>query len=98
MLVIVNLTEELEKEVDHDERVFSGLVLIGHFRGVFQSICDLHKWISIHWEPILEGCVQIYLHTQGFFAVVFENEGDRNKILCRNQWCWEDNCPLMLKP
>lgn len=54
MSIIVNLAEELEKEVDHNERVFSGLGLIGHFTGLWPSLCDLHTWIFVHWEPILE--------------------------------------------
>ncbi|GLJ24884.1 hypothetical protein SUGI_0475970 [Cryptomeria japonica] len=96
--IIVNKTEEVEKEVDHNERVFSRLGLIGCFRGLWPSLGDLHKWISAHWEPILDGCVQIYPHSQGFFVVVFENEKDRDKLLCDCQWCWEDSRSLMLKP
>ncbi|GLJ10527.1 hypothetical protein SUGI_0129800 [Cryptomeria japonica] len=94
--VTVTLTEEVEKEMDHNVRVFSGLGLIGCFRGVWPSLGDLHKWIFVHWKPIVTSCVQIYPHARGFFVVVFENETDRNKILCDSHWCWEDSRPLML--
>ncbi|GLJ12062.1 hypothetical protein SUGI_0183130 [Cryptomeria japonica] len=95
--VTVSLTGEIE-EIQHNERFFAHLGLSGRFRGLWPSLGDLKKWISVHWEPIVEDCVQIYPHAQGFFVVVFQNETDRNKVLRCCQWCWEDKHPLMLKP
>ncbi|GLJ32358.1 hypothetical protein SUGI_0651190 [Cryptomeria japonica] len=97
-LFIVSLTKEIEKEVDHNERILSDLGLIGCFKGLWPSLGDLYKWISTHWESIMDDCMQIYPHARGFFVVVFQNEEDRNKVLGCNQWCQEDSNPLMLKP
>ncbi|GLJ16540.1 hypothetical protein SUGI_0282920 [Cryptomeria japonica] len=72
---IVTLSEEVEKEVAHNELVFAALGLIGHFRGVWPSLGDLYKWISNHWEPSVDDSVQIYPHARGFFVVVFSNCG-----------------------
>ncbi|GLJ40318.1 hypothetical protein SUGI_0828740 [Cryptomeria japonica] len=94
---IVTLTEEVEKEVDHNELIFVVLGLIGHFRGILPSLGDLHKWILDHWVSIVDDSVQIYPHARGFFVVVFQTMEDRNKIIGGYQWCWEDSNPLMLK-
>ncbi|XP_059071741.1 uncharacterized protein LOC131038386 [Cryptomeria japonica] len=93
----ISLLEAVEKEVVHNELVFSALGLIGRFRGVWPSLSALHKWIVDHWEPIVDDSVQIYLHARGFFVLVFQTMEDRNKILGGCQWCWEDSNPLMLK-
>lgn len=96
--VSLSLSGDIEMEVEHNERVFAGLGLIGRFQEHWPSLGDLHKWISEHWEPIVAECVQIYPHARGFFVVVFQNEVDRNKILGRCQWFWEDSHSLLLKP
>ncbi|GLJ29159.1 hypothetical protein SUGI_0574920 [Cryptomeria japonica] len=83
----ISLSEAVEKEVDHNELVFSILGLIGCFRGFWPSLGVLHKWISDHWEPIVDDSVQIYPHARGFFVVVFQTVEDRNKILGGSQWC-----------
>ncbi|GLJ12571.1 hypothetical protein SUGI_0193660 [Cryptomeria japonica] len=77
----ISLLEAVEKEVVHNELVFSALGLIGRFRGVWPSLSALHKWIVDHWEPIVDDSVQIYLHARGFFVLVFQTMEDRNKIL-----------------
>ncbi|GLJ12560.1 hypothetical protein SUGI_0193510 [Cryptomeria japonica] len=98
-LVTVKLIEEIEKEVEHNEMVFVGLGIIGHFRGLWPSLGDLHKLILVHWEPIVERCVQIYPHARGYFIVVFQSVENKNKVLGGGHWyCWEDSHPLMLKP
>ncbi|GLJ15193.1 hypothetical protein SUGI_0248390 [Cryptomeria japonica] len=78
------LSEEVEKEVEHNEVVSSNLGLIGHFIGRWMNLGDLHKWISVNWEPLVEDCPQVYPHAHGFFVVVFQS--------------WEDKHVLMLKP
>lgn len=50
----VSLSEAVEKEVDHNELIFSAFGLIGCFRGFWPSLGALHKWISDHWEPIVD--------------------------------------------
>ncbi|GLJ05091.1 hypothetical protein SUGI_0010790 [Cryptomeria japonica] len=92
------LSKEVEKEVEHNEGFFLELGLIGRFVGRWSSLGDLHKWISVHWEPSVEDYVQIYPHARGFFVVVFQSVADRNKVLGGGQWCWEDKHVLMLKP
>ncbi|GLJ37479.1 hypothetical protein SUGI_0761470 [Cryptomeria japonica] len=94
----VFLSEEVGKEVEHNEEVFSKLGLIGHFNGRWLSLGDLHKWISINWEPLVEDYVQIYPHAHGFFIVVFQSVADKNKVLGDGHWSWEDKHVLMLKP
>ncbi|GLJ23165.1 hypothetical protein SUGI_0437410 [Cryptomeria japonica] len=94
----VFLSEEVEKEVEHNEVVFSELGLIGRFIGRWPSLGDLHKWISVNWEPLVEDYVQIYPHARGFFVVVFQSVADRNKVLGSGHWSWEDKHVLMLKP
>ncbi|GLJ09397.1 hypothetical protein SUGI_0108570 [Cryptomeria japonica] len=79
--ISIFLSEEVEKEVKQNEVVFSELGLIGRFRGKWTSLGDLHKWISVNWEPLVEEYVQIYPHAHGFFVVVFQSVADRNKIL-----------------
>lgn len=94
----VILSEEVEKEVEHNEVVFSELGLIGCFIDRWPSLGELHKWISVNWEPLVEDFVQIYPHARGFFVVVFQSMADRNKVLSGGQWSWEDKHMLMLKP
>ncbi|GLJ23609.1 hypothetical protein SUGI_0447100 [Cryptomeria japonica] len=93
----VILSEEVEKEVEHNEVVFSELGLIGRFIGKWPSLGQLYKWISVNWEPLLEDYVQIYPHARGFFVVVFQSVADKNKVLGGGQWHWEDKHMLMLK-
>ncbi|XP_059066201.1 uncharacterized protein LOC131857545 [Cryptomeria japonica] len=94
----VILSEEVEKEVEHNEVVFSELGLIGRFVGRWLSLGDLHKWISVNCEPLVEDYVQMYPHARGFFVVVFQSVADRNKVLGSGHWSWEDKHVLMLKP
>ncbi|GLJ42524.1 hypothetical protein SUGI_0881580 [Cryptomeria japonica] len=80
------LSEEVEKEVKHNEVVFSELGLIGRFLGRWPSLGEMHKWISVNWEPLVEDYVQIYPHAHGFFVVVFQSVADKNKVLGSGQW------------
>ncbi|GLJ40429.1 hypothetical protein SUGI_0832820 [Cryptomeria japonica] len=77
----VFLLEEVKKEVEHNEVVFLELGLIGRFIGRWPSLGDLHKWISVNWETLVEDYVQIYPHARGLFVVVFQSVVDRNKVL-----------------
>ncbi|GLJ53163.1 hypothetical protein SUGI_1133010 [Cryptomeria japonica] len=95
---VVSLDVEADEEVSHNVLVFSELGLIGRFRGLWPSLHDLHAWISDKWEPLIDGCVQIYPAAKGFFTVIFEKSQDRNKVLYDQFWSWEDKFPLMLKP
>ncbi|GLJ52728.1 hypothetical protein SUGI_1122640 [Cryptomeria japonica] len=87
----------LLEEFDHNEVVFSELGLIGHFTGRWSSLGDLHKWILVNWEPLVEDYVQICPHARGFFIVVFQSVADRNKALGGGHWSWKEKHILMLK-
>lgn len=39
---MISLQEEIEKEVYHNVQVFSNLGVIGRFKGLWPSLCDLH--------------------------------------------------------
>ncbi|GLJ47181.1 hypothetical protein SUGI_0995970 [Cryptomeria japonica] len=80
--ITVTLDEEMENKMVENERLFAERHLIERFKGFWPSLSDLNEWISETWGPILEGDVQIYSGARGFFVVVFDNEREKNKIIC----------------
>ncbi|GLJ46668.1 hypothetical protein SUGI_0983610 [Cryptomeria japonica] len=81
----IHLGAEIVAEVKGNEKYFSEIGLIGRFRGFWPSFPDLHKRISSHWKPILDGNIQIFPGARGFFVMVFDSVVDRNRILIENK-------------
>lgn len=74
----------LGKEVADNIDLYSKHALICRFCQLWPSFPDLHLWITNHWSPLVDGPMEVYPSTQGFFVVGFSSPKDRQS--CIRSW------------